>query len=360
MTLPLEPLLDSITARVSMKVVTFGEIMLRLSTPGFTRFVQAQQFDVTYGGGEANVAASLAQFGLASQFVSKVPKHEIGQAAVNHLRRFGVGTDYLVRGGDRLGIYFLETGASQRASKVIYDRADAAVTTLAPDEVDWERVFDGAQWFHWTGITPALGERPRRTLQAALEAAKAAGVTVSCDLNFRAKLWTTEEAQAVMRPLMEYVDVCIANEEDAERSLGFEAGTTDVEAGELDESGYRRLCRELKQEYDFDTVADHAPRELLGVAQRLERDAPRRPRLRNEPHRSQRYEVTLVDRVGGGDSFAAGLIYGLLTKDDTREALEFAVAASCLKQTIPGDFNLVSADEVEKLAKGSGSGRVER
>ena len=342
-----------------MKVVTFGEIMLRLSTPGFTRFVQTQQFDVTYGGGEANVAASLAQFGLASQFVSKVPKHEIGQAAVNHLRRFGVGTDYLVRGGDRLGIYFLETGASQRASKVIYDRADAAVTTLAPDEVDWERVFDGARWFHWTGITPALGERPRRTLQAALEAAKAAGVTVSCDLNFRAKLWTTEEAQAVMRPLMEYVDVCIANEEDAERSLGFEAGTTDVEAGELDESGYRRLCRELKSEYDFDAVAitlrESFSASLNGWSAMLHDD-----RDCAEPHRSQRYEVTLVDRVGGGDSFAAGLIYGLLTKDDTRDALEFAVAASCLKQTIPGDFNLVSADEVEKLAKGSGSGRVER
>ena len=342
-----------------MKVVTFGEIMLRLSTPGFTRFVQAQSFDATYGGGEANVAASLAQYGLDSHFVSKIPTHEIGQAAVNHLRRFGVGTDYLVRGGDRLGIYFLETGASQRASKVIYDRADAAVTTLGPDEVDWAAVFDGARWFHWTGITPALGERPRRTLRAALEAAKAAGVTVSCDLNFRAKLWTTDEAQAVMRPLMEFVDVCIANEEDAERSLGFEAGTTDVEAGELDEAGYRRLCRALKQEYGFEAVAvtlrESLSASVNGWSAMLhdERDCA-------EPYRSRRYEITLVDRVGGGDSFAAGLIYGLLTKDDTREALEFAVAASCLKQTIPGDFNLVSRDEVEKLVGGSGSGRVER
>lgn len=342
-----------------MKVVTFGEIMLRLSTPGFMRFVQAQQLDATYGGGEANVAASLAQFGLDSHFVSKIPAHEIGQAAVNHLRRFGVGTDYLVRGGDRLGIYFLETGASQRASKVIYDRAAAAVTTLGPDEVDWAAVFDGARWFHWTGITPALGERPRRTLRAALEAAKVAGVTVSCDLNFRAKLWTTDEAQAVMRPLMEFVDVCIANEEDAERSLGFEAGTTDVEAGELDEGGYRRLCRALKSAYGFEAVAvtlrESLSASVNGWSAMLhdERDGA-------EPYRSRRYEITLVDRVGGGDSFAAGLIYGLLTKDDTRAALEFAVAASCLKQTIPGDFNLVSADEVEKLAGGSGSGRVER
>lgn len=343
----------------SHKVVTFGEIMLRLSTPGFTRFVQSQQFDATYGGGEANVAASLAQFGFDSHFVSKVPAHEIGQAAVNHLRRYGVGTDYLVRGGDRLGIYFLETGASQRPSKVIYDRADAAVTTLAPEEIDWAAVFDGARWFHWTGITPALGDGPRRTLQAALDAAKAAGVTVSCDLNFRAKLWTTAEAQAVMRPLMEYVDVCIANEEDAERSLGFEAGATDVEAGELDASGYRRLCRELKAEYDFDAVAvtlrESFSASLNGWSAMLHDD-----RDCADPHRSQRYEITLVDRVGGGDSFAAGLIYGLLTKDDTRDALEFAVAASCLKQTIPGDFNLVSVDEVEKLASGSGSGRVER
>ena len=342
-----------------MKVVTFGEIMLRLSTPGFTRFVQTQSFDATYGGGEANVAASLAQYGLDSHFVSKIPAHEIGQAAVNHLRRFGVGTGYLVRGGDRLGIYFLETGASQRASKVIYDRADAAVTTLGPDEVDWAAVFDGARWFHWTGITPALGERPRRTLRAALEAAKAAGVTVSCDLNFRAKLWTTDEAQAVMRPLMDFVDVCIANEEDAERSLGFEAGQTDVEAGELDERGYRRLCRALKEEYDFEAVAvtlrESLSASVNGWSAMLhdERDS-------TEPYRSRRYEITLVDRVGGGDSFAAGLIYGLLAKDDTRAALEFAVAASCLKQTIPGDFNLVSREEVEKLAGGSGSGRVER
>lgn len=343
----------------SSRVVTFGEIMLRLSTLGFSRVVQAQQFDATYGGGEANVAASLAQFGLDSRFVSKVPAHEVGQAAVNHLRRYGVGTDHVVRGGDRLGVYFLETGASQRASKVIYDRAAAAVTTLVPEEVDWAAVLDGVGWFHWTGITPALGDGPRRTLQAALDAATAAGVIVSCDLNYRAKLWSTDEAQAVMRPLMEQVNVCIANEEDAERSLGFEAGTTDVGAGDLDADGYRRLCRALKAEYGLDAVAItlresfSASRNGWSAMLHDDRDCA-------EPHRSTRYEIDIVDRVGGGDSFAAGLIYGLITKDDTRDALAFAVAASCLKHTIPGDVNLVSADEVEKLAAGSGSGRVER
>ncbi|MEL6823762.1 MAG: sugar kinase, partial [Calditrichota bacterium] len=238
-----------------MKVVTFGEIMLRLSTPGFTRFVQAQQFDATYGGGEANVAAALAGYGLDSYFVCKLPEHEIGQSAVNHLRRYGVNTDFLVRGGDRIGIYFLETGASQRASKVVYDRANSAVSQMQADEVDWDAAFAGADWFHWTGITPALGATAQKALSAACEAAKKAGVRVSCDLNFRKKLWTTSEAQQVMQPLMKYVDVCIANEEDADKSLGMQAGTTDVEAAELDESGYFELANRLKEKYSFDTVA---------------------------------------------------------------------------------------------------------
>ena len=231
----------------SPKTVTFGEIMLRLSTPGFQRFVQAQQFDVTYGGGEANVAVALANYGCESYFFSKLPKHEIGQATVNQLRRFGVRTDYIVRGGDRVGVYFLETGASQRGSKVIYDRADSAVTTLTTGEIDLGNVFDGASWFHWTGITPALGETPSQTLIAACKAAKNAGATVSCDLNYRGKLWTEEEAQETMRPLMEYVDVCIANEEDAEKSLGFKAGTSDVHAAELEEEAYLQLAKELKK-----------------------------------------------------------------------------------------------------------------
>ncbi|MEM6335907.1 MAG: sugar kinase [Bacteroidota bacterium] len=342
-----------------MKTITFGEIMLRLSTPGFTRFVQAQSFDATYGGGEANVAVSLANYGLDSHFVTKLPAHEIGQSALNQLRRFGVGTGHIVRGGDRLGIYFLETGASQRPSKVVYDRAGSAVTTLEPDEVDWDAAFDGASWFHWTGITPALGDTPTRTLKAALKAAKRAGVTVSCDLNYRKKLWTVEEARATMRPLMEHVDVCIANEEDADRSLGMTAGETDVDAGELDEAGYARLARRLKQEYGFETVAITL-RESFSASDNGWSAMLHDDKDCQDPYRSRRYDIRLVDRVGGGDSFAGGLIYGLLTKTNTQDALEFAVAASCMKQTIPGDFNLVSADEVEKLATGSGSGRVER
>ena len=333
--------------------------MLRLSPPGYSRFVQAHSFDVTYGGGEANVAVALSNYGLESYFISKLPEHEIGQAAVNFLRRYGVRDDHILRGGDRIGIYYLETGASQRPSKVIYDRADSAVTTLTPDELDWEAVFDGAAWFHWTGITPALGENPRACVVAACKAARNAGATVSCDLNFRGKLWTEQEAQQVMRPLMEYVDVCIANEEDAEKSLGFQAGTTDVEAAELDEEAYGQLCRELKKEYDFEAVAitlrESFSASMNGWSAMLHDEQECR-----EPYRSTRYEIQLVDRVGGGDSFASGLIYGLLKKDDTRQALEYAVAASCLKQTIPGDFNLVSVGEVEKLAQGSGSGRVER
>lgn len=342
-----------------MKTVTFGEIMLRLSPPGFSRFVQAQSLDVTFGGGEANVAVALANYGFDSHFLSKVPKHEIGQACVNHLRRFGVSDRYIVRGGERLGIYFLETGASQRGSKVIYDRAHSAVTTLTPDEVDFDALFEDARWFHWTGITPALGEQPKQTLVAACKAARGAGARVSCDLNFRAKLWTEKQAQSVMRPLMEYVDVCIANEEDAEKSLGFTAGTSNVQAAALDEEAYFALARQLKKEYDFDAVAitlrESFSASMNGWSAVLHDDQEC-----SEPQRSESYEIQLVDRVGGGDSFASGLIAGLLQKDSTKDALEFAVAASCLKQTIPGDFNLVSKEEVEKLAKGSGSGRVER
>ena len=342
-----------------MKTVTFGEVMLRLSPPGHGRFVQTPSLDVSFGGGEANVAVALAGFGFDSFFLSKIPRHEIGQACVNELRRYGVSDRFIVRGGDRLGVYFLETGASQRGSKVIYDRAGSAVATLVPEEVDLEAVFDGAAWFHWTGITPALGEIPRRMLEEACRAARRAGASISCDLNFRAKLWTEKEAQAVMRPLMQYVDICIANEEDAERSLGFRAGTSDVEAAELDEDAYFGLARQLKEEYGFRAVAitlrESFSASVNGWSALLHDD-----RACAEPQRSTRYEIRLVDRVGGGDAFAAGLIAGLLTKDNSRKALEFAVAASCLKQTIPGDFNLVSVQEVENLAKGSGSGRVER
>jgi len=341
------------------KIVTFGELMLRLSPPGFKRFVQADRFDVSYGGGEANVAVALSGFGMKSYFVSRFPKHEIGDAAVQAIQKYGVKTDFVLRGGERLGVYFLETGASQRPSKVIYDRAHSAVSEMDSSMVDWDAIFAGKDWFHWTGITPALGSNLADAVKDACIAAKKAGVKVSCDLNFRAKLWTEKEAQAVMNPLMEYVDVCIANEEDAQKSLGFEAGSTDVEDAHLDQAGYVKLAESLKAQYGFDTVAITL-RESFSASMNGWSALLHDGKDCSTPYRSNRYEITIVDRVGGGDSFASGLIYGLLTKENTQDALEFAVAASCLKQTIPGDFNLVSKEEVEKLVTSGGSGRVER
>ena len=342
-----------------MKVVTFGEIMLRLSTPGFTRFVQSQNFDVTFGGGEANVAVSLSNYGLDSYFVTKLPKHEIGQSALNHLRRFGVNDDYIIRGGDRIGIYFLETGTSQRASKVIYDRADSAISKMKKDEVDWDKVFQNAKWFHWTGITPALGKNAQECLALACEKAKEAGAIISCDLNFRAKMWNESEAQSVMKPLMKFVDVCIANEEDAEKSLGLKAERTNIETGKLDENSYFNIAKKLKDIYGFKTVAITL-RESFSASKNGWSALLLDDKNCTTPYRSRRYEIEIVDRVGGGDAFAGGLIYSLLTKTNSKDALEFAVAASCLKHSIPGDFNLVSLDEVEKLVKSGGSGRVER
>jgi 2-dehydro-3-deoxygluconokinase len=341
------------------KVVTFGEIMLRLATPGFSRFVQANQFEATYGGGEANVAVALAGYGLESYFVTRLPAHEIGESALQAIRRYGVRTDHVLRGGHRLGIYFLESGASQRPSKVIYDRAGSAVSELDASMLNWREVFRDVDWFHWTGITPALGAMPAAAVKTACEAARAAGSVISCDLNYRKKLWSEQEAQAVMTPLMDYVDVCIANEEDAQKSLGFEAGTTHVEGAHLDEEGYFQLARSLKSTYGFRAVAITL-RESFSASSNGWSAVLHDDRDCREPVRSTRYEMTVVDRVGGGDAFASGLIYGLLRKENTRDALEFAVAASCLKHTIPGDFNLLRVDEVESLLRSGGSGRVER
>jgi len=344
---------------MSNKVVTLGEIMLRLSTPGYERFVQSQKFDVTYGGGEANVAVSLANYGCDSYFISKLPKHEIGQSAINHLRRFGVKTDYIVRGGERVGIYFLETGASQRASKVIYDRDNSAVRTITEVELDWDTIFQDCKWFHWTGITPALGKNAQELIKKACAIAKKKRVKVSCDLNFRKKMWTEKEAQNVMIPIMEYVDVCIANEEDAEKSLGMKAKNTSISKAELDETGYYELAKSIKNKFSFNAVAitlrESFSASRNGWSAILVDDTDCK-----KPYRSKKYDIQIIDRVGGGDAFASGLIYGLLSKSNSKEALEYAVAASCLKQTILGDFNLVSLEEVEKLSKGDGSGRVDR
>lgn len=338
------------------KVVTFGEIMLRLSPPGYQRFVQAEKFDVVYGGGEANVAASLANYGLDSYFVTKTPKHEIGQAAVNHLRRFGVHTDYIARGGERLGIYFLEMGASQRPSKVVYDRAYSAISQVKSGDFDWDKIFSGAEWFHFTGITPALGDGAAAVTLEAVKAAKAKGVKVSADLNYRKKLWTPEKANQVMSGLMEYVDVAIGNEEDAEKVFGIKAASTDITTGKLNEEGYREVAKKLADRFGLEKVAITL-RESLSASDNnwsaLLYDG-------QKYYRSRIYKVHIVDRVGGGDSFAGGLIYALLSGKSSKEALEFAVAASCLKHTIFGDFNLVSTEEVENLAGGDASGRVQR
>lgn len=337
------------------KVVTMGEIMLRLSTPGYERFVQSDNFDVCYGGGEANVAVSLANYGHESYFVTKLPTHEIGESAVNALRQFGVHTDYIARGGERVGIYFLETGASMRPSKVIYDRAHSSISEAVVEDFDFDKVFEGATWFHWTGITPALGKKSQKVLKAALIAAKKHGVTVSVDLNYRKKLWTPDEAKACMSELMQYVDVCIGNEEDAEKCLGFKAGS-DVTSGKLELGGYEEVFRKMKEAYGFKYIATSL-RESFSASDNgwsaLAFDG-------NEFYRSRRYEVRIVDRVGGGDSFSGGFIHGLLKYGDYKKALEFAVAASALKHTIPGDFNHVSEKEVETLVNGDASGRVQR
>ncbi len=341
------------------KVVTFGEIMLRLSPPGSKRFLQTNYYEAIYGGGEANVAVSLANFGLHSLFVSKLPKNDIGQGAVNSLRKYGVDVSHILRGGERIGIYFLENGASQRPSKVIYDRAHSAISEVESYEFDWEKIFEDVEWFHWTGITPALSESTRKALETACIVAKSKNVKISCDLNYRKKMWMPDEAQQVMIPLMEYVDVCIANEEDPEKSLGLIPKGTFVKKAELSTEGYSQLAEELKNKFGFEVVAItlresySASRNGWGALLMDGKDC-------KQPCFSHKYDIQIIDRVGGGDSFAAGLIYGLLNYNNNKKALEFAVAASCLKHSIPGDFNLVSVEEVNKLAEGDGSGRVER
>ena len=339
-----------------MRVVTFGELMLRLQPDNYLRFVQAEKLESTFGGAEANVAVSLSNFGLDAAFVSKLPTHEIGQAAVNSLRKYGVDTSLIVRGGDRVGIYYCEKGASQRPSKVIYDRAHSSIAEANPEDFDFDEIMKGKDWFHWSGITPAISDKAALLTKLACEAAKRNGVKVSVDLNFRKKLWTSEKAISVMRPLMQYVDVCIGNEEDAELCLGFKPDA-DVEGGQTDASGYEGIFCQMKAQFGFKYVVSTL-RESFSATHNgwkaLIYDG-------KEFYQSKRYELNpIIDRVGGGDSFSGGLIHGLLTKSSQGEALEFAVAASALKHTINGDFNLVSAEEVEALAGGSANGRVQR
>ena len=339
-----------------MKVVTFGEIMLRLAPNGYYRFFQDDQMQATFGGGEANVAVSLANFGLESAYVTKLPEHAIGQAAVNSLRYFGVDTSLITRGGERVGIYYLEKGASQRGSVCIYDRKYSAIQQADKADFDWNTIFKGADWFHFTGITPALGPNLVEICRQACIAAKSMGVKISCDLNYRGKLWSREEAKVAMTELCQYVDVCIANEEDAKDVFGIEAQNTDITGGKLDHEGYKSVAKQLADTFGFEKVAIT----LRSSISANDNDWAAMLYDGKDYYFSKTYHLHIVDRVGGGDSFGAGLIYSLLTGKDSQSAIEFAVAASALKHSIEGDVNRVSVKEVEKLAGGDGSGRVQR
>ncbi len=338
------------------KIVTFGEIMLRLAPNGYYRFFQNDQMQATFGGGEANVAVSLANYGMDVAFVTKLPSHAIGQAAVNSLRHYGVDTSMIVRGGERVGIYYLEKGASQRGSVCIYDRAHSAIQEASPEDFDWDKIFDDADWFHFTGITPALGNNMVEICKQACKAAKSKGVKISCDLNYRGKLWTRDEARAAMTSLCEYVDVCISNEEDAKDVFGIEAENTDIYGGKLNKEGYKSVARQLAEKFHFEKVAIT----LRTSISASDNDWAAMLYDGKDYCFSKEYHLHITDRVGGGDSFGGGLIYALLSGKDTQAAVEFAVAASALKHSIEGDYNLVTVSEVEKLAGGDGSGRVQR
>lgn len=340
------------------KIITFGEIMMRLNPEGYLRFIQSEKFEVTYAGGEANVAVSLANYGLDVSFVTKLPTHEIGQCAINELRRYGVDTSKIVRGGPRVGVYYCEKGASQRASKVIYDRAGSSIALAEKSDFNWEEIFDGAGWFHFTGITPALGGNLPEICLEACKAAKKLGIVVSCDLNYRNKLWSRQEANECMSQLMPFIDVCIANEEDAKDVFGIEAENTDINSGKLNHEGYISVASQISKRFGCKKVAIT----LRGSISATDNDwaGMLYDNTTNIAVFSKTYRVHIVDRVGGGDSFGGGLIYSLYTGKDDRSAIDFAVAASCLKHSIEHDFNLMSVAEVESLAGGNASGRVQR
>lgn len=341
-----------------MKCVAFGEIMMRLNPEGYYRLLQANKFEVSYAGGEANVAVSLANLGAESAFVSRVPDNDLGRCAVNELRRYGVDTAGVARGGNRLGVYFVERGASQRASKVIYDRAGSSIATAEAKDFDWRKLLQGADWLHFTGITPALGANLPAICLEACRTARELGVTVSCDLNYRKNLWSREQAGEVMAGLMPYVDVCIANEEDAADVFGIRAKGTDIEAGKLEQAGYVEVARQLAECFGFKKVAIT----LRGSISASENDwgGMLYDTARGEAHFSPTYHLKIVDRVGGGDSFGGALIYALMSQYTDQDAVNFAAAASCIKHSIEHDFNLTTVSEVSLLAAGNTSGRVQR
>jgi 2-dehydro-3-deoxygluconokinase len=339
------------------KVVTFGEVMLRLAPPGYLRLLQATTLEMTYGGAEVNVAVSLAMFGMNATFVTRLPNNDIGQNCLNQIRGLGVDTSRILRGGDRMGVYYVEKGASQRASTVLYDRANSAIAEINPAELDWDGIFKDAKAFHFTGITPALSDAAAQAALDGAKKAKAKGLMVSCDLNYRKKLWSQEKAGTVMGELLPYVDLCIANEEDAETVFGIKAEGVDVTSGSLDHGRYTEVAEKL--------IARFPNLKGIAITLRESYSASRNGwsgmlHWEGESFFSRKYDIDIVDRVGGGDSFAAGLIYGLLKGKSPADAVEFAVAASCLKHSIPGDYSYVKLSEVETLLKGDGSGRVQR
>ncbi len=338
------------------KIVTFGELMIRLQPYNYERFVQADHLEFTFGGGEANVAVSLANYGMDAAFVTKLPAHAIGQFAVNSLRRYGVDTSKIVRGGDRVGIYFNEKGASQRPSVCIYDRAHSAIQEAQSSDFDWDTIFDGVDWFHFTGITPALGPNLVKICREACTAAKARGIKISCDLNYRGKLWTRDQARTAMTELCRYVDVCISNEEDAKDVFGIEAEATDIATGKLNKEGYKSVAKQLADRFGFEKVAIT----LRESKSAFDNDWSAMLYDGRNYCFSNLYHLHIIDRIGGGDSFGGGLIYALLSGKPTQEAVEFAVAASALKHSVEGDYNFATLAEVEKLAGGDGSGRVQR
>lgn len=340
-------------------VVTFGEIMMRLATPRYERFTQASEFEVTYGGGEANVAVSLANYGLDARFVTALPKNDLGQACENYLRQYGVDTRYIVRQGDRLGIYFLENGAAQRGSKVVYDRAHSAIAEIKPGDIDWAKTFAGADWFHWTGITPAISQGAADVCLEAIKAAKTLGLTVSADLNYRKNLWKYgKKAAEVMPELVALCDVAIGNEEDAEKVFGISAPGADVEGGKVEAEGYRAVAEGLIEKFPALQKVAITLRGSLSASHNTWSGILYEA---GAMYVGPLYDISfIVDRVGGGDSFCGGLIFALLDGRAPQDCIDFAVAASCLKHSIHGDFNVATISEVEGLIKGGGSGRVQR
>lgn len=341
-----------------MKVLSFGEILLRLASPGYTKLFQKDSLDATFCGGEANVAVSLANYGVDSEFLTVVPDDDVGRAALNSLRYFGVNVDKSMFKNGRMGLYYLEKGASQRPSKIIYDRAFSSISLSFPEDYDWDKLFEDVDWFHWTGINPALSDNMIQICEDACKKAKEKGITISCDLNYRKNLWSTEKAQEVMTRLVKYVDVCVANEEDADKVLGIKAPDNNVESGQLNKAGYEIVAKEISNKYGCKYVAvtlresyNASVNGWSGMLYSVEK---------KQAFYSAKYDIQIVDRVGGGDSFTAGTIYGLIMGKEEQDVIEFATAASCLKHTIEGDYNRTTVADVEALIENGGNGRVQR